>query len=56
MLSHTKFSKNASIRDISITPDRLLQIGLKELEREQEAFKSAAKIINPDITPLQVFS
>jgi uncharacterized protein (DUF885 family) len=50
------FQKMLLYEDISITPDRLLQIGLKELKREQEAFKSAAKIINPDIAPLHVFS
>jgi uncharacterized protein (DUF885 family) len=50
------FQKLLLYEDISITPDILLQIGLKELEREQEAFTSAAKIINPYITPLRVFS
>jgi uncharacterized protein (DUF885 family) len=50
------FQKMLLYEDISITPDILLQIGLKELEREQEAFKSAAKIINPETTPLHVFS
>jgi uncharacterized protein (DUF885 family) len=50
------FQKMLLYEDISITPDKLLQIGLIELEREQEAFKSEAKIINPEITPLHVFS
>jgi uncharacterized protein (DUF885 family) len=50
------FQKMLLYEDISITPDILLEIGLKELKREQEAFKDAAKIINPDIPPLHVFS
>lgn len=50
------YQKMLLFEDISITPGKLLQIGLKELEKEQEAFKEVAKIINPDIPPLHVFN
>jgi len=49
------FEKMLLCEDIMIDPEKLLQIGLKELEKEQEEFKSTAKLINPDISPVEVF-
>ena len=40
---------------ISLTPDKILEIGLKELKREQDVFNSTAKIINPGKKPVDVY-
>ncbi len=40
---------------VDLPPAQLLEIGLAELKREQDAFAEAAKIINPDKSPLEVF-
>ena len=40
---------------VDLPPARLLEIGLAELKREQDAFAEAAKIINPDKPPIEVF-
>jgi uncharacterized protein (DUF885 family) len=41
--------------DISLLPEKILEIGLAELSREQDVFNSAAKIINPNKKPIEVF-
>lgn len=40
--------------DITMSPDEILAIGMKELAKEQAAFSAAAKIINPNKTPKEV--
>jgi uncharacterized protein (DUF885 family) len=40
---------------ITMTPDEILEIGLRELKKEQASFDAAAKIINPDKSPIDVF-
>ena len=41
---------------IDMPPAKLLELGLAELKREQEAFAEAAKIIDPNKPPIEVFS
>jgi uncharacterized protein (DUF885 family) len=41
---------------ISLTPDQVLAIGLHELQKEQQVFDSAAKIINPNKKPADVYN
>ena len=41
---------------ISLTPDQVLAIGLQELKKEQDVFNAAAKIINPNKKPADVYS
>lgn len=40
---------------ISLTPERLLELGLRELKKEQAAFAEAAKQIDPSKKPIDVF-
>ncbi|WP_295721013.1 DUF885 domain-containing protein [Mucilaginibacter sp.] len=40
---------------IKLSPDKILQIGLTELKDEQNAFNDAAKIINPNKKPVDVY-
>ncbi len=40
---------------IDLPPERILEVGLKELEREKRAFEAAARLIDPDRRPLEVF-
>lgn len=40
---------------ISITPEKILEIGLAELEREKEVFNATAKIIDPKKKPIEVY-
>lgn len=40
---------------ITMSPDEILAIGLKELKKEQASFDAAAKIINPNKNPIDVF-
>jgi uncharacterized protein (DUF885 family) len=41
---------------ITMTPDEILAIGIKELAKEQAAFDAAAKIINPNKKPVDVYN
>lgn len=41
---------------ITMTPDEILAIGMKELAKEQAAFDAAAKIINPTKKPVDVYN
>jgi uncharacterized protein (DUF885 family) len=40
---------------ISASPDEVLEIGMKELKRKQEVFAEAARQIDPDKKPIEVF-
>jgi len=40
---------------ITLSPDSVLAIGLKELKKEQEAFNAAARIIDPTKKPVDVY-
>jgi uncharacterized protein (DUF885 family) len=40
---------------VDLPPEKLLEIGLDQLKSEQEAFTKAAKIIDPDKSPIEVF-
>lgn len=42
--------------DIRITPEQILEIGLKELQQEKERFNKAAAIINPSKKPRDVLN
>ena len=42
--------------EIKLSPDEILAIGLKELKKEQESFNKAAKIINPNKKPVDVYN
>jgi uncharacterized protein (DUF885 family) len=41
--------------DISMEPEDLLQVGLRELKKEQDAFNAAAKIIDSTKKPVDVY-
>jgi uncharacterized protein (DUF885 family) len=41
---------------ITLTPQEILAIGLEELKKEQVIFNAAAKIINPDKKPIEVYN
>jgi len=41
---------------VSLTPEALLAIGARELEREQERFAAAARAIDPNHKPVEVFA
>jgi uncharacterized protein (DUF885 family) len=41
---------------ITMSADEILVIGLKELQKEQAAFNAAAKIINPNKKPIDVYN
>ena len=41
--------------DINLSPDSILAIGFAELKKEQENFNSAARIINPNKKPIDVY-
>lgn len=41
---------------IRLSPDEILAIGLKELKKEQLSFNAAAKIINPNKKPIDVYN
>lgn len=42
--------------EIKLSPDEILSIGLKELKKEQASFNAAAKIINPNKKPIDVYN
>lgn len=41
---------------VEATPEEILKIGMRELRREQEVFRAAAKVLDPNKPPLEVFS
>lgn len=40
---------------LSVSPEKILEIGMAELKKEQDRFNSAAKIIDPAKKPIDVF-
>jgi uncharacterized protein (DUF885 family) len=42
--------------NITMSPDAILAIGIKELKKEQASFNAAAKIINPSKKPIDVYN
>ena len=40
---------------VTLSPEEILQIGIKELKREQNAFNAAARIVNPNMKPIDVY-
>ncbi len=40
---------------LTLSPDKILEIGLKELKKEQDVFNAAAKTINPNKKPVDVY-
>ena len=43
----------AAPEDITLAPDKILEIGLAELKREQAAFAEAAKVVAPGKSPVE---
>ena len=41
---------------ITLSPEKILEIGLEELKKEQASFNAAAKIINPNKKPIDVYT
>ena len=41
---------------ITLSPERILEIGMEELKKEQESFNTAARIINPNKKPVDVYN
>ncbi|TMI94294.1 MAG: DUF885 domain-containing protein [Bacteroidetes bacterium] len=41
--------------DISLSPEKILELGLAELKKEQERFNNAARIIDPNKKPIEVY-
>ena len=49
-----RFLKETELVDL--TPDKILEIGMDQLRKEQNAFADAAKRIDPDKSPAEVFN
>lgn len=41
---------------VEATPEEILKIGMRELRREQEVFRAAGRVIDPNKPPLEVFA
>lgn len=41
--------------DLTLEPEKILEIGLRELKKEQARFNAAARIINPNKKPIDVY-
>jgi hypothetical protein len=41
---------------ITLSPERILEIGMEELKKEQESFNNAARIINANKKPVDVYN
>jgi uncharacterized protein (DUF885 family) len=55
-LGREKYSKLLEYGEmVALSPDELLEIGLRELHRKQEVFAEAAHEIDPDKKPVEVF-
>ena len=53
-LGEERFRKFLAARDaITLAPEKILEIGLAELQREQTAFAAAAKLVAPGKTPIE---
>jgi uncharacterized protein (DUF885 family) len=42
--------------EITMTPEMILELGLSELKKEQESFNMAARVINPNKKPVEVYA
>jgi uncharacterized protein (DUF885 family) len=55
-LGREKYSKLLEYGEmITLSPDQLLEVGMRELQRKQEVFAEAAKQIDPGKKPTEVF-
>lgn len=55
-LGRDKFAKLVNYGEmLTISPENLLEIGMKELKRKQDVFAEAARQIDPDKKPIEVF-
>jgi uncharacterized protein (DUF885 family) len=55
-LGRDKYSKLLEYGEMmTLSPEQLLEIGLRELKRKQQDFDAAAKEIDPDKKPVEVF-
>jgi uncharacterized protein (DUF885 family) len=55
-LGRQKYAKLVNYGEmIMISPEELLDIGMKELKRKQDVFAEAARFIDPDKKPIEVF-
>ena len=55
-LGREKYSKLLEYGEmVTVPPEQLLEMGLRELHRKQEAFADAAKEIDPGKAPIEVF-
>ncbi len=56
-IGHEKYQKMLKVNEgITLTPDQILEIGLRELKKEQNSFNAAAKIIDPSKKPIEVYN
>ncbi|TLV02096.1 DUF885 domain-containing protein [Dyadobacter luticola] len=56
-IGREKYQKMLTYNEgITLTPERILEIGLRELKKEQEIFNAAAKIIDPAKKPVEVYN
>jgi uncharacterized protein (DUF885 family) len=51
-----KFQRMLAVECIHESPEKVLETGLIELKKEQDAFNAAAKIINPNKKPIEVYN
>jgi uncharacterized protein (DUF885 family) len=54
-IGREKYQKMLNGELIFLTPEKVLEIGMEQLKNEQDAFNSAAKIINPNKKPVDVY-
>lgn len=55
-IGRANYVKMLSYEYVSLSPEELLQIGMKKLEEEQGKFNAEAKIIDPDTDPVKVYA
>jgi len=56
-LGNEKYSKMLLYQEhVTLSPDEILAIGLRELKKEQELFNAAAKVIDPSKKPVDVYN
>jgi uncharacterized protein (DUF885 family) len=55
-IGREKYQKMLTYNEgITLSPERILEIGLSELKKEQDVFNAAAKMINPAKKPVEVY-
>jgi uncharacterized protein (DUF885 family) len=52
-LGRRKYMEMLHAEFVEMTPEQILEVGMRELRAEQERFKSAAAIIDPKLTPIE---